>query len=66
MVRGKTIGARMRVCNKINLHVTPGSGVESWSQSLSAWEFSSSVLTNNLLFCETVLEVSRKLFAQWT
>lgn len=63
MARGK---ARMRACNKINLHVTPGSGVESWSQSLSAWEFSSSVLTNNLLFCGTVLEVSRRLFAQWT
>ena len=66
MARGKTIGARMRTRNKINLHVTPGPGVESWSQSLSAWEFSSSVLTNNLIFCGTVLEVSRRLFAQWT
>ena len=29
MARGKTIGARMRTRNKINLHVTPGPGVES-------------------------------------
>ena len=65
MARGKTIGARMRASPQQN-QLTPGPGVESWSQSLSAWEFSSSVLTNNLLFCGTVLEVSRRLFAQWT